>query len=358
MLPARNQRVRTVLIGILLVVVGYAVYRAAVFLWTNRQYDAASQALERYDYPLATQHLERLLAVQPSDAPGLILAAQTARRQGKFDDAARRLSLAAKHGVAREAIAMEEQLLALQSGDLSSVGRLTQICEAAPGGPEAALLLEAIVEGSLKVFNLQLAKWGIDLWLTHRSGKFDQAQGLLWRGRLNEYMQDFPQARADYQKAAELAPECWPARIRLVESLLREDPRQAMPHLDALRKDRPSDPEVRFLTARLCREIGQPEEAVASLDAILALEPDNVKYLLERGRVAMDLKQATEAERALEHALKLASDRREVNIAMADYLRFAGRLDEAKTYQDRAQAIEARLGKKLKELTSAGNGSK
>jgi predicted Zn-dependent protease len=353
MVRVRDQRVRIVLVVGLLVVIGYFAYRAGVSIWTTRQYDAASQALERYDYPQAAQHLDRLLAVEPTDPPGLILAAQTARRQGKFDDAARRLSLAAKHGVAREVIAMEERLLALQSGDLSDVERLTQICEEAPAGPEAALLLEAIIEGSLKAFNLRLAKWGIDLWLTHRSKPFDQAQGLLWHGRFSEFMQDLPQATADYQKAAELAPECWPARIRLVESLLRDDPRRAMPHLDALRKDRPNDPEVRFLTARLCREIGQPEEAVASLDAILVADPDNVKFLLERARVAMDLRQGKEAERSLDRALALASDRREVNIAMADFLRFSGRLDEAKTYQDRAQAIEARLDKKLKELTNA-----
>ena len=253
---------------------------------------------------------------------------------------------------------MEEQLLALQSGDLSDFGRLTQFCEEAPAGPEAALILEALIEGSFHAINLRLAKWGIDLWLTNRSGPFDQAQGLLWRGRLSEYMLDFPQAAADFQKAAELEPEFWPARIRLVESLLRDNPRRALPHLDALRKDRPNDPEVRFLTARMCREIGQPEEAVSSLDAILVVDPDNVKYLLERGRVAMDLHQAKDAEQSLEHALKLASDKREVNIAMADYLRFAGRLDEAKRYQDRAQAIEARLDKKLKELTSAEKAKK
>ena len=88
MLRVRDQRVRFVLVVVLLVVIGYAAYRVGVIVWTHRQYDAATQALERYDYPQAAQHLERLLAVQPTDAPGLLLAAQTARRQGKFDVAA------------------------------------------------------------------------------------------------------------------------------------------------------------------------------------------------------------------------------------------------------------------------------
>src|SRR5439155_25926020 len=125
----------------------------------------------------------------------------TARRQGNFDDAARRLRLAEKHGVPPEAIAMEMQLLRVQAGDLTDAGRLMQFCSESPAGPEAALILEGLIEGSLRVLNVPLAKWGVDLWLKHRPGKFDQAQGFVWRGRVSEFAQDFSQAAADYQKA-------------------------------------------------------------------------------------------------------------------------------------------------------------
>ncbi len=299
----------------------------------------------------ADEHLERYLSYHPTDQAALVLAAQTARRRGDFDEAVRKLRLAERHGAPAEAVAMEKQLLRVQAGDLADAGPLTQVCTERPDGPEAALILEALIEGSLKAFNrssLPVAKWGVDLWLTHRPGTFDQAQGLIWHGRLSEFSQDFPQALEDYRQAVELAPDCVPARLRLVEALLREEPRQAIPHLDWLRQHRPDDVEVRFLTGRLCRNLGQPEEAGKLLDAILAATPDKVPVLVERGRVAMDLNRSEDAERWLKHALSLAPDQRDIHLAMADCLRQAGRLDEAKRHQDRAQEIEARL---LKELT-------
>ena len=90
------------------------------------------------------------------------------------------------------------------------------------------------------------------------------------------------------------------------------------PHLDWLRERRPNDAEVRFLTARLRRNLGQPEEAGQLLDALLVSTPKKVPVLVERGRVAMDLKRPRDAEGWLHDALTLAPDNREVNIAMAD----------------------------------------
>jgi len=247
-------------------------------------------------------------------------------------------------------------LLRVQAGDLSDAGALTQVCTERPDGPEAALILEALIEGSFKAFNVPLARWSVDLWLAHRPGPFDQAQGLLWHGRLSEFTQDFPQALADYQRAVELVPDSLPARLRLVDALLREEPRQAIPHLDWLRQRRPDNAEVRFETARLYRSLGQPEEAAQLLDAILAATPDKVPVLVERGRVAMDLNRSPDAERWLRHAVSLAPELREVHLALGDCLRQAGRLDEAKRHQDKAQEIETKLNKRLEELTrKAGN---
>jgi predicted Zn-dependent protease len=136
------------------------------------------------------------------------------------------------------------------------------------------------------------------------------------------------------------------ARLRLVEALIREEPRQAIPHIEWMRQHHPDDVEVRFETARLCCYLGQPEEAGKLLDAILALAPNKVPVLLERARVAMDMNQLEDAERLLRHALSLSPDRRDVNLAVADCLRQSGKYDEAKRYRDRAQEIGRQDGQR------------
>lgn len=350
MLRLRDQRLRVVLAIALLLVIAVAGYQVSMSVWSSGKYNAAVQALDRHDYVQADEYLASYLAVHPTDPVALVLAAQTARRRGDFDGAARQLRLAEKHGAPAQAVATEKRLLRVQAGDLSDADSLAQVCTDHPDGPEAALILESLIEGSLRAVNLPRAKWGVDLWLTYRRDPRDQAHGLLWHGRLCEFTQDFPQTLLDYQKAVELAPDHVPARLRLVEALIREEPRQAVPHLDWLQQHRPNDAEVRFLTARWHRSLGQPEEAAQVLDAILASAPEKAPVLVERGRVAMDLNRSADAERWLRHALALAPEQRDTNLAVADCLRQAGRLDEAKRYQDKAQEIEAGLTKKLAEL--------
>jgi tetratricopeptide (TPR) repeat protein len=354
----RDRRIRLVLASVLLIVVGAASYQIGVSFWTSRKYNAACEALEHFDYVQAGEHLERYLAYHPNDPAALLLSAQTARRRGDFDEADRKLSLAEKKGAPAQAVALENHLLRVQEGDLTEAGPLRQFCSDHPDGPEAALILEALIEGSLRAFNPPQAKWGVDFWLKHRPGTFDQAQGLTWHGRLSESVQDFPQALADYQQAVKLDPDRLQTRIRLVEALNREEPRQAIPHLEWLREHHPDDAEVRFQTARLCRNLGQTEQAGKLLDAILVATPDKVPVLLERGRVAMDLNRLQDAERWMKRALSLAPDQRDVNLAVADCLRQTGRLEEAERYRVKAQEIETRLTKKLADLGGAADGKK
>ena len=261
---------------------------------------------------------------------------------------------AEQHGASSEAVETERRLLRLQQGDLADASRLVQFCSAHPDGPDAALALEVLIEGNLQAFNLVGARWAIDQWLAHRPGPFDQAQGLVWKGRADAFAQDSAQARADFVQAVELAPEHTQARIRLVEVLIREEPKLAPPHLEWLTRRRPGDPEVRLLTARLHRTLGQTEEAGRLLDALLDSSPDMVSALVERARVAMDLNRPQEAVRWLRDALSLAAGLREVNLALADCLRQSGQLDEAKRFQDAVQAIDARLNKALEDKARTG----
>jgi tetratricopeptide (TPR) repeat protein len=356
--PARRPRPRYVRVGavvLVLALAGFAAYEVALRVRAARQYRAASEALERYDYWEAQSLLDRYLATRPDDPEGVLLAAQTARRRGDFARALRDLRSAERCGAPAADVETERELLRTQRGDLAAAEKLAQFCAAHPNEPSGALALEVLIEGALAALRIPLARWAVDLWLEKRTGAADQAQGLVWHGRVMEFSDDFPQALADFQRAVELAPDSRQARLRLAEALIRREPREAVPHLEWLRRRRPDDPDVRLQSARLCRALGQPLEARDLLDGLLGAEPDKVTALVERGRVAMDLDRTEEAERFLLRALALAPEQREVNLALADCLRQAGRTEEAQRYQEKLQEIDARLKKGAEEL---GRGTK
>ena len=48
------------------------------------------------------------------------------------------------------------------------------MCQENPDSPQAALAMEAVIEGSLKALQFSLAKTAIEFWLMHRTRKFDQ----------------------------------------------------------------------------------------------------------------------------------------------------------------------------------------
>lgn len=353
----RSRWARLALAVVVLLLLGGAAYKIGVTVWTSGHYRAALRALERYDFDEAREHLEQYLSVYPDDGEVRLLAAQTARRQGDFNEAESQLRRARQLGMAADAIATERQLLAVHMGDLTDAPQLAGYCKEHPSEPGTVVAFEALIEGSLKAVNPSLAKWAVDLWLRHRTGNADQVQGLVLRGRVYEFLQDHVQARADYEKALASSPDHLQARLRLAELLTREAPGEAAPQLDWLQRHKPQHPEVRLLSARLYRNLGQPEKAAPLLDELLAATPDRVPVLVERGRVALELHQPRDAERWLLRALALAPAQRDVNLALADCLRQAGRLDEAKRYQDRAGEIDARLNKVLEELQRKAKGS-
>lgn len=102
-------------------------------------------------------------------------------------------------------------LVRIQTGNLKGWEALASVGERNPGGPEAAIVLEALVRGGIRAADSELASWALDLWQKHRTSDLDQARGLIWRGELDEVHGDFFQAISNYEKAIALAPEYIPA---------------------------------------------------------------------------------------------------------------------------------------------------
>src|SRR5262249_13251916 len=123
----RPPRVR-VLLAVTLLLGGVTATLLGVHFWANHHYDAATQALERYDYEQASAHLEKYLSVNPTEPQGLLLAAQTTRRRGDFAEAERRLRRAEQHGAPADEVDTERVLMRIQSGDLTDAPRLAKFC--------------------------------------------------------------------------------------------------------------------------------------------------------------------------------------------------------------------------------------
>lgn len=347
-----DRRTRIGVIVLLVAVIGAAGYWGVIEFLVYRHKSAAGEALERFDYEEAGERVQRCLALAPNDSSLLLLAAQVERRRGHFEQAHSHLTKAKKRGAPALLVEVEGQLLNVQQGDLAGAAGLVDFCRQQPGGAETALALEALFEGSLRAGNPGLAKWAAEEWLAQRQGKFDQAQGLVWRGRMNmTFQKDTPPPHQDFRAALELAPDHFQARLWLATWLIATETREAIPHLDILRKRRPDDAAVIFQVARMHRYLAEPEEARKLLDELLAGKLGNqAPLLMERARVALDLKKPREAEAILHMAR--AADRtpnREILLAFADCMRQQDRLDEAKTYLDAVRDLDAKAEKAVKE---------
>lgn len=350
LLRVKDRRVRIVISLALFAVIALALYQLGTGLWAAHLHRRAIEALDRYEFADAGVLLDRYLALRPTDAATQLLAAQTARRRDDYEAAARYLVLARKHGVARDALNVEERLFNIQAGDVAAADVMVAFCAKDPASAESELALEAIIQGSLRALQLPPARFAIDLWLKGRTGKIDQARGLLWRARLHDIHDNFAEALADCRTAVDRAPTYLPARLRVAEAQLREDPRRATPDIDWLKQNASRDPSARLLIGRHHRRLSRPEEAARVLDELLDGDPNHVPALVERARVAMDLNQASAAERWLERALDLDAQNRDVNVAMADCLRLLSRIEEAERFQKRAKEIEDRLQKQLDDM--------
>ncbi|HSQ58191.1 MAG TPA: hypothetical protein VLM40_20875, partial [Gemmata sp.] len=75
---------------------GWDAYRARK-AW--READAAARSR---DFPTAAARIERYTALRPDDPAGWFLAARTARRDGRFEDASRFLAKSEKLGMAAQ----------------------------------------------------------------------------------------------------------------------------------------------------------------------------------------------------------------------------------------------------------------
>jgi tetratricopeptide (TPR) repeat protein len=335
------------------IVLGYVGYQGGLCLWVASHHRAARQALARRDFRTASIHLDKALAGWPDDALMRLQAAQAARRRGDLEKASSHLRIyERRHGIA-DALVLEHRLLQVQAGDLRELTALLERASDTSDASEALLILEAVIEGSVQFAQngstqpdeaealvartLPLA----DDWLRRQIGTADQAQGLVWRGRLHGLKKDYPKAVADLRRAVALDSDSFQARWHLAQTIVQQAPEEALAQLRTLRRLDPDNMQVFFLVAVVLHRLGQLDEARRMLDEMLLAHPNDLPALVERGSVALDSRQLSDAEALLRRAEAIAPDFPEVCLVLSRVLLAAGRSAEATQYRERFLYLEA-----------------
>jgi tetratricopeptide (TPR) repeat protein len=360
-------------IALLVLAVGaVAVYKGGFHVWGVYHYRAAQQALAQRDFAQASVHLEKCVALWPSDAPVRLLAAQTARRDGDLGEARKHLRIYRQKQGSAETTALEQQLLQIQMGDMRDAVALLESCFARPEAAETALVLETVIEGSLRAQqpalvamlarraggeragppSVEQLRRAVDLWLARYGSDADQVVGLVWRGRLHAYMSEYAPAVADFRSALARHPDDFHAHWYLAALIVREDPQEAAAHLEALYQRHPANPRVCLFLAGVRRTLGRLDEARPMLDEILQKDPNDVSALLERGKLSVDAQQFADAETWLRRAEKLAPEFPELNLELSRCLQMAGRLEEAAPYRARFEKHLAEKDRMRDELNT------
>jgi tetratricopeptide (TPR) repeat protein len=362
-----RSRTTWIALAVSLPLLAFALYHGAFFAWHAYHEHAARDAIAQRNFQLAIRHLQAILDVRPGDLRIRLLASQTCRRQGDFSEAGEHMNAYARGKGSKESIAFEIKLTRLQRGDLSGAAANLAFCANHPDAPETPLILEAQIEGSLKILfpafamgmtirggvavsEVARVREAVDLWLQLRPNLPDQVQGLVWRGRLRYCAGEFSSAVADLRHALELDPGHFQASWYLASSVAEESPEEAEGRLEALRQRYPENKQVCLNLAAVRRAIGRLDEARIMLDKMLAANPHDFACLLERGKVDLDAQRAAEAEPFFREAEKLDPNHPQVNVALSRCLYLMGRRQEAASYQERFEKIEAELQRKQDEL--------
>ena len=339
----RPPRLRTVLTIALAAVIVAAAYWIGREAWGAYRRQALDEALGRRDWKRAQTELARCLWLWPQRTELRLQAARLARRQGQADKARRELRHCRADPDLAVLVGLEEFLLAIQAGDFAGSSQLDEYARQNPQSPEALLIDEAQIVGSLAALDVPRAREYLARWMAERKAHADQVQGHVWQGTASILARDLTAALNHFDAALRLDPHHREARLSLAQILTESEPAEAAEHLELLRRAHPDDIQVLYQLALVQRNLGRLDDAAGTLDLLLKHAPEHIEALVLQGRLALDRQDLAAAGRWLSRAETLEHRHRAVMLAMVEYLRVSGRPEEASRYQQRMEAIEADL---------------
>jgi tetratricopeptide (TPR) repeat protein len=295
---------------------------------------AAQDALRRYDFGAALDHLEVRAGRWPGRASIYLLAARTARRASAYDKAEHYLAAFKDSGSADpDTVLLESLLLPCQQGNLSPALERQLAALLKKNHEDSALILEALGQGLMLQMRYPEALACIRRCLEREP---ENGQALLLQALVCERLTRIGDAVDSYRRLVDLYPGHWDGQLGLAGALLAAgETEQAAGRLKALYRDRPDDPGV-LLGLALCHgEAGRQTEACELLDRLLAADRTNRAALIERGRLALDMDDPVRAEGWLQRAVDLAPSDRQANQLLYVCLREQGK--EAAAAQQQAR---------------------
>jgi tetratricopeptide (TPR) repeat protein len=334
---------------LLLAVIGLALIPAGGAVWVRYHYRAAEQAFHKRDFAMAREHVDQCLRVWPRDPEALLLATRIARRAGDFDRAREHLDAYAALVGSGPALTLERLLLRAQQGDMPPhIEALLRIW-VDKGHPDSMLILEVVSQQFMQNYRLSDALDALNLWLERVP---DDIWALLRRGWVNERLERYENAMADYRRAVELTPDADAPRLRLAHALLyhKGDAAEALEHFKALYQHGERGPAVRLGLAQCHWDLGDQDEARRMLDDLLASRPDDPVVLTELGKIAIQAGRPAEAERHLREAVRLDPASFQAHNTLGRCLDVLGRAAEAAEQRKKADQIKEDLAR-MQELT-------
>lgn len=290
--------------------------------WRGAQEDASTGQLDR-----ARSRIAFCLWLWPQNAEVHLLAARIARLQGEFKTAEDHLNQCKKlQRGATEALQIEFLFLRVQTGDVDEVASpLLKLVD--EKHPQSLLILETLCRAYMHNLRCGPALNGLARWMELAP---EAATPYHWRGWVMERLNNVSAARADYERALELDPDLFAARLRVAEMFLEDsNPPAALPHLQRLQQQAPNRASVQ---ARLgqCRLMqGFPEEARPLMEAAVKEMPDDPSLLVHLAKLEIQEGHPAEAEPWLKRVLAKDPYDAEAEYTLFECMRLQGRQDEA-----------------------------
>ncbi|HEY7309147.1 MAG TPA: tetratricopeptide repeat protein [Gemmataceae bacterium] len=350
----RRRLWRIVSLGVVLV----AAALGGVNLWAWHHFRAAEKALREEHTEEAQSHISHCLHIWGRSSETHLLAARIDRAAGRYVEAERHLTecVRLQHGASEET-QIEQFLIRAQAGDLHEVeGGLWKCIKA--GHPASPRILETLAQVYVREMRLMAAMDVLSRWIVLEP---QAARAWQWRGCVREQLEQ-PEwgIIPDFEKAVELEPERWGARMHLVRLILkRNDLESARPHLEVLLRHHADNLDVQLFQAQAFHLEGRIDEAVRLLDRLLQIQPHNFDALYLGSQLACEREppRYQEAERLLRLALAERPADHSALHALYRCLEDQGKAREAAQMNDHIHAVEAdlnrlmQLRKKAIELT-------
>jgi tetratricopeptide (TPR) repeat protein len=175
----------------------------------------------------------------------------------------------------------------------------------------------------------------------------NHAEALFHLGGLRRANDDVGGAIDCYRRAIAAKPDLVEAHINLGLLLDKTgEPAEALEHLDAASRLRPSDPAI-LNSLGIIRERSSPILAIEDFRRALALEPRSVSAAVNLARVLTSVGRHGEAIDRLEATLDAIGDDTDLRMLLASTCADANRTEEAIAHYERAAAAEPRATRTL-----------